>query len=351
MVVKIPSWMAAVKRLIPDQRRGYRWQRYGLVAALLLSVTSFFTWLAASPKLPDVVILPPLIIDEPFMPRRGARNIIFVETTCAIENVSWSGLRPRQACAVESAARHHPGWHIYVLHTCVTPLPVRWVPAGATAVYVPLAEFLSDTPLYTPLIEQGALAASHWPIEHASDVMRLVALWKYGGVYLDLDFVVLRQLSELGENWAGAEDSATVANCALSLSARPDSAGPEVAAACLQSLRDCFDGEQWTHNGPALLTRILAQRCNADSTAAMADCGGFRVLPAALFFPVHYNSWQMYFSEEDANTTLAKLETAYAVHVWNKLSRISRKTLPHSAYAKIARVNCPDAYESALDGF
>jgi lactosylceramide 4-alpha-galactosyltransferase len=38
----------------------------------------------------------------------------------------------------------------------------------------------------------GALKASRWPRSHASDVLRFLTLWKYGGTYLDLDVVVTR---------------------------------------------------------------------------------------------------------------------------------------------------------------
>jgi lactosylceramide 4-alpha-galactosyltransferase len=38
----------------------------------------------------------------------------------------------------------------------------------------------------------GALKASRWPRSHASDALRFLTLWKYGGTYLDLDVVVTR---------------------------------------------------------------------------------------------------------------------------------------------------------------
>jgi lactosylceramide 4-alpha-galactosyltransferase len=39
---------------------------------------------------------------------------------------------------------------------------------------------------------KSAIMNSLWPKEHASDVLRLLTLWKYGGIKLDMDFVILR---------------------------------------------------------------------------------------------------------------------------------------------------------------
>jgi mannosyltransferase OCH1-like enzyme len=38
----------------------------------------------------------------------------------------------------------------------------------------------------------AAIKSSSTPVEHASDVLRFLSLWKYGGTYLDMDFVILR---------------------------------------------------------------------------------------------------------------------------------------------------------------
>ncbi|XP_049803111.1 lactosylceramide 4-alpha-galactosyltransferase-like isoform X2 [Schistocerca nitens] len=245
----------------PTIRCRYTRKTYVIV---LLCAAILVTWSVAS--FPKHKLWP---YDQRTVPQRGAANIFFIETTCAIEDVPWSGLRPRQACAVESAVRHNPGRPVYVLHTCEAPIWGLSLPAGATAVHVTLEEFLRDTPLYTTLIEYAALANSAWPVHHASDVMRVIALWKYGGLYLDLDFVVLRNLSELGEDWAGAEDNITVANSAMHMSARPGSAGQEMAKAFIETLQTDFDGQQWMYNGGGHLTRLLFIRCNVTSRRHM----------------------------------------------------------------------------------
>lgn len=49
-----------------------------------------------------------------------------------------------------------------------------------------LTEFVRYTPIEQWYLS-GILRASHYPHIHTSDFMRLVTLWKFGGIYLDLD--------------------------------------------------------------------------------------------------------------------------------------------------------------------
>ena len=44
-------------------------------------------------------------------------------------------------------------------------------------------------------IQHGQLNASHYKAVHTSDVLRLFLVYKFGGFYLDLDYVVIRDLS------------------------------------------------------------------------------------------------------------------------------------------------------------
>ena len=53
--------------------------------------------------------------------------------------------------------------------------------------------FMEDYVKKTPLEDwyaSGILRASKWPKSHMSDILRYLTLWKFGGIYLDLDVVV-----------------------------------------------------------------------------------------------------------------------------------------------------------------
>jgi hypothetical protein len=138
-------------------------------------------------------------------PTPGDKQIIFIETRCILNNADVSNehglsLHTRQACAIESAANMNPGYKVYLLYSC--PMNGRFEessPYVQSLLAYPnvklwklnVTGLLSKTPLEKWNFE-AAIASSHWPMEHSSDVIRILTLWKYGGIYLDLDILVLK---------------------------------------------------------------------------------------------------------------------------------------------------------------
>jgi lactosylceramide 4-alpha-galactosyltransferase len=57
-----------------------------------------------------------------------------------------------------------------------------------------VSEFAKGTKLQN-FFERDGLANSSYPVEHLSDIMRILALNKYGGQYFDLDVISLVPLS------------------------------------------------------------------------------------------------------------------------------------------------------------
>lgn len=125
-------------------------------------------------------------------------SIFFLETSC--HSVPGVHLTPRQACAVESAAKMNPDSEVYVLF----PSPiVDNASVSSPSVHqlfkypnvklrhVTMETYFQDTPLEA-WYKSGMLRTSHWPRSHASDILRYLTLWKFGGIYLDLDVVVTR---------------------------------------------------------------------------------------------------------------------------------------------------------------
>nr|CAD7412401.1 unnamed protein product [Timema poppensis] len=171
-------------------------------------------------------------------------SIFFHETSCSSTREGTLVLSPRQACAVESAAKMNPDKEVYILlaspvkqantslwwwparqllfynniryqvrrllspggqpdSCCSTTISgsdemtiISWWPARQLLFYnnirirhVNIEHYLEGTPL-EEWYKEGALKKSRWPMSHSSDVLRFITLWKYGGTYLDLDVVV-----------------------------------------------------------------------------------------------------------------------------------------------------------------
>jgi hypothetical protein len=136
-------------------------------------------------------------------PIPGERHIIFLETRCVLHdsttgNQSGLAINPRQACAVASAANTNPDTKIYLLYTCSitgklgdSPEYVKQMLSYPNVRIWKLV--VSDYIRGTPLEKwdfMGKVRSSLWPIVHASDILRYLTLSKYGGTYLDLDFVI-----------------------------------------------------------------------------------------------------------------------------------------------------------------
>lgn len=61
------------------------------------------------------------------------------------------------------------------------------------------------------------LEKSKYFTSHLSDVLRFLTLWKFGGIYLDMDMIVLKSLENFDANFACAESEVFVNAALLSL--------------------------------------------------------------------------------------------------------------------------------------
>lgn len=145
------------------------------------------------------------------------QSIFFHETSCE------GGLNSRQACSVEAAAKLHPLRDIHVFFVS----PVRDLKHKTLVTLkkygnikfsrLNLEQYAKGTPL-EEWVTSGAWMRSMWRIAHASDLLRYLTLFKWGGIYLDLDTVVVKSLDDLAPNWAARESNAIVAAGAMAFS-------------------------------------------------------------------------------------------------------------------------------------
>lgn len=131
------------------------------------------------------------------------------------------GINSRQACAIESAARLHPTWQINVLFSSpVTEYIIKYSNLVKLLQYnnVKLARLKIDQYGKGTIVEDiltNRLKQSAHPIEHASDILRIVTLHRYGGVYLDTDSILVRSIEALPSNWIGQEEASQVSSGAM----------------------------------------------------------------------------------------------------------------------------------------
>ncbi|PZC77736.1 lactosylceramide 4-alpha-galactosyltransferase [Helicoverpa armigera] len=277
--------------------------------------------------------------DASFSPR--ANSIFFHETSCR------GGLDSRQACAVESAARAHPRRQVYVMfsapvsdfvyqRSCIAKL--RQLPNVKFA-RVHITDYAKKTPLEA-MVESEPFKASKWRVEHTSDVLRYLTLYKWGGVYLDTDMMVVRSLTPLGHNWAAKEDSGLVNAAAIAISM--DHLGRKLADAIINEVKTTYRPDIWIHNGPGAITRVLHKLCDTPNLEDWSanTCQGLEVYGPEYFYPLHYSRKDEYFKTGE----LHNVDNAYTHHFWNKLT-FNMEIEKDSPYAKMAQEHCPTIYE------
>ena len=211
-------------------------------------------------------------------------------------------------------------------------------------------EFVFDTPIEEFIIS-GQLYNSSYPVEHTSDIFRLLLLWKYGGTYLDSDMIVLRQIDLLGANFACLDgEENVVANAFLNFDLYD---GNRLAEIFMHDQMENFRPTEWGRNGPQMLTRVLAKLCQTNNTNEMlsGDCDGFHVIPRKFCFPIMANHYEKIFNETFAKTLLPKVSSsAITVHMWNKLTKsFKTRANDRNLYNILARRQCPKVFVT-IDG-
>nr|CAD7454081.1 unnamed protein product [Timema tahoe] len=294
-------------------------------------------------------------LDNHGVPHKSNRNIFFLETSCvaiSTDKVKAHGMRldQRQACTIESAARANPGSHVYFLHTCPidaasmvdTNAAVRQIftYSNVRVINVDPVEFVAGTVL-EGWFNSGKLLKSLFPVVHASHVFRFLTLWKFGGLYLDMDYLIMSM-----------KNNDSINSAVLHLS--PGGVGHELAQELLEELAATYVPNQRDSNGPQLLTKVLLRRCGVNKVTEMTPdkCGGFLSLHKSSFSPVSGKEWTWYFDEKMADKVMKLVNGSHGVHLWS--SKSYKRVLPvgsHVAYGLLAEIFCPRVYSKVRDIF
>lgn len=132
-----------------------------------------------------------------FNPNEVTKNsIFFFETSCNHEYGITLNLR--QGCAIESAAKLNPNLKIFVLFLASNFVSNKSDVINKLHTYsnvnlrhINFVKFAVETPLQE-FVKSNTIFRSYFPVSHASDLLRFLTLWKFGGTYLDLDIVLMK---------------------------------------------------------------------------------------------------------------------------------------------------------------
>ncbi|CAN7945934.1 unnamed protein product [Ixodes hexagonus] len=276
----------------------------------------------------------------------GGRAFFFVESS------GRHCINYRQACAVESAALHHPSMTVQLLLTAAEHQLVRCPLLEALKTMnnfrvetLDLDTFFAESPLHL-WYSTSSWNASRFKISHLSDAIRFLLVWKYGGVYCDLDIVVKRPFGHLRNSVGEEEPGAPVCGVLVF-----DRKHPFIRR-CLEEFSEGYNPKRWAHNGPGVIKRALADYSCHRQLSGLLDCAdrsGNRVAiqPEEAFYAVPYQKWQLFFDRKYGNTVRLATKKSYLVHVWNALSARREAPVGSGSVYDLEAQNCPRTYALA----
>ncbi|XP_026324750.1 lactosylceramide 4-alpha-galactosyltransferase-like isoform X2 [Hyposmocoma kahamanoa] len=280
------------------------------------------------------------------------KQIFFHDVSCK------SGLNSREACAVESAATNNPNWDINVfflgppsdlfLESTVYKLLKK--KSNIHFYRVDIVDFVKDTPIENLLPSEIMHINKNWCLESLAGMIKYLALYKYGGIYLDLDVITVKSFDTLPANWVAKQDSEVYGNAAFALSR--NGFGRTVAENIIRDFSQNFNPFTWAELSTDVLKRVLQQICNKSSDRMWQlvniynqSCTELSVLDPVVFYPIHFNKRMHYF--ESGTVKFAK---TYGHHLWSSLS-IGMEAPEKSILAQLAERSCPTTFELFKDSF
>lgn len=266
------------------------------------------------------------------------------------ETAGKSRLKSRQACAVESAARRS-GLPVYIIMTS----PVLTLKDNTTCqLYrsnlsihfytVDLETFTIGTPLEnwfnSSKMQQDQFAASH-----KSDGLRSLLVYTFGGFYMDLDYVVLQDLSHYKNTLIKKDSTNKVTNNAFSMPAKHP-----LFLAILNKMANINHHKCWACIGPDLITSVLKRRAGIDSIKGVNEVLDINLVPHLKISGIDWPYSHRLFPEKAKSFREWEqmFEKASAVHFYSHRTWhfTSLDDPRHSAYAVVGPRYCPISYHS-----
>ncbi|KAL9671818.1 hypothetical protein QQ045_009391 [Rhodiola kirilowii] len=160
--------------------------------------------------------------------------------------------------------------------------------------------------------------------QNISNLLRLALLYKFGGVYVDTDVIILKSFSGL-RNVIGAQtmDIETKNWTRLNNAVMVFDKKHPLVYEFIKEFALTFDGNKWGHNGPYLVSRVV-------SRVSEENWYKFTVMPSHVFYPVDWSRVGSLFEgprdEKHSKWLSNKLTQIYnqsfAIHLWNRQSKM-----------------------------
>ncbi|XP_019423741.1 PREDICTED: uncharacterized protein At4g19900 isoform X2 [Lupinus angustifolius] len=252
----------------------------------------------------------------------------------------------RHQRGIESLLSHHPDACVVVFSETIELdfFKDSFVKDGyKVAVVMPnLDELLKGTPAHIFTSVWFEWRKTKLYSTHYSELVRLAALYMYGGIYLDSDIIVLKPISALN-NSVGMEDH--VAGSALNGAVMAFERHSPFIKKCLEEFYTTYDDTKLRWNGADLLTRVANKFLGEENNSIKQL--KLKVEPSYIFFPISSGNITGYFTAPATKTEKAQqdvllekiLQESLTFHFWNSLTS-SLIPEPDSLVARLMNQAC-----------
>ncbi|MCL7047229.1 hypothetical protein MKW94_008011 [Papaver nudicaule] len=186
-----------------------------------------------------------------------------------------------------------------------------------------LDELLEDTPTHEFVSAWSEWRKTKFYPVHYSELIRLAALYKFGGLYLDSDVVVLKPLASYN-NFVSMEDQ--LGNGSFTGAAMAFKKSSPFIMECLKEYYETYDDTLLRWNGAELLRRVGKQSSSGNNSSdRLLDIS---LQPSFMFFPIGRENITRYFNAPANETEKAEqdvifkkiLKESYMFHFWNSVT-------------------------------
>ena len=297
---------------------------------------------------------------EFYLNKTDSNNILFVET-----NISRTLLTFKELCAIESAAKHNPELNV-ILFSVNARIQYKNI---FTKTYpnikyqkLNLDQFFNNTFLNEWWSSNVLAQQSYFREAHLADALRLQLLYEYGGVYSDLDTIVIKNLSPL-RKYSGVgtlnNQVIEIGNGFMHFYKNHD-----FILYVLKQFASIYNPSRWDGAGPKLINSSLYSFCNLKSLSSLLlsvdelkpfksvvksknTCNLF-LYPSEAVYPYHWiESAFLFKPNEQLNIT--KFLNTYSIHFYGFVTgKYGVRKNQINIYQHFASSNCPVAYNLAF---
>ena len=217
--------------------------------------------------------------------------------------------------SIESIFYHHPTSRVIIHSNTLSQREFDVLTEAGYSIIVQkynLEELLEDSPAqnFIPKLKMDGWKGKYW-YSHETDLLRILILYRFGGVYMDTDMIIVRPLDSLKMNVIGWEDK-NYLNGALMIFEK----GNMYLKACLEEFARFYDPHSWGGNGPGLLTRVWKRNRERNDVQVM-QYQAFQMIYGSLVKKQCFDET----SGEKFDSNMRILRTkAYAVHLNSRIT-------------------------------